>query len=1357
MKLLFTHLSFFLFIIFFSFSASNVTAQQVINVTAGADLNAVKNNVRSLNDNMSEDIIVNLAGGNYFLTSTLNFDANDAATNDYRIIWKNANNERPIISGGVEITGWQNEGSGQGIIWASVPDGFRFRQLYVNDVKAKRAAYLEDTWVRGIYQAADKRFEIHRDSAQNASIFDSIIEWNQIGNVEVNYVPTFVMRQPKIDRIELVSTDLLHVYIADPAAEILRIQNPSDYEYDMYFENAFEFIDEQGEWYLDEAANIVYYKRRTGETNVNVEVIAPSVERLIDIQNTKGLTFFGLTFQHTTWLDPSDNGYLGFQNMYVSQTTGNTEIPAAIHIESSDKIQFERNVIRHTGGTGIMAFDNSLTNLNLIGNVFYETAAGAMQLGNDDKKGVKHESEGLYQAVVQNNYFYNIGYDYGAPVVFGTYPYQLDFQHNEMINSLAMGLNLGWGSDAPYDLFYRPVVKYNKFQSICQQGTDASVYHTRNRSRGGLISENWFDNSIKVVNFRTLGRYNSTINDPKFGNIYIDNDAANNTFLRNAHTNFSDNGYDGANGLHIGLLNEGLNLIIDDTGSSTTTQNNAGLSAEYADIVNYINTGSIGGTKTVSDQAYASYLVDDRDAAVTYTGDWTEESTGATDGGVGGYLDTHTTATTNGSEVSLTFTGEGIEFITTRRGFQAIVEIYIDNVLQVTQDLTGSPIYQQTWYSNLSLTPGVHTLKIKKVGGTKLMIDAFHVHQGTVSYGIPTELFEDYEEDPSGIPVSHSFILGAGNTADIQSFGDCGNDKLVINDVSASESAEAIIAFQKIDKTAYVSFDITPKQANSSIHFDLRSAGGSAVKVSIGSDGNIRYYQQNGTQVLQNYSSDTKYRFQIVADNLTKKYSLEVNGNLVQNLDFQNTSLGSLDEFRIFSLNGSVGSVEFDNLIIKNTHIELSELYDIEDCIPGTYNYETSLTVPSSHIVTAPAGSSVSVVNSVSCDNNSLLIDDNSSSSVTQVEVPFANTSDISQVQFTVEPSQSNSTIHFILRDASDLPVIQLAFVQNGKIGYYQNGVYEDWIDYEANFQYNVRIFADNSTKKYQININKEVAENLDFFNSSGGPVDNFIAKSLYASVGEVRIDNLVLVNEELESLIFPYTGCAETCATFDVIEAEAYDAMLGVVVGTSGEGGQKILTTNGDWARYENIDLTCASSISARVASSTSGGDIEVRLDGVSGTLIGTLSAGNTDSWQTWTTVSGNISNVAGTHDVYLVFTGGSGLLMNLTWFEFSQNTASSAKEGIAKLKEKEDLNDDEYTFKIYPNPSKDRLTIQLDKPHTSPIIISDLNGRIIDRIVNTTDLKIEVDISNIPTGMYLLIFENQEGRFSRKISIMK
>lgn len=64
--------------------------------------------------------IVALRGGTYRLSETLTFTPEDAGTEMAPVIYQAYNNERPIISGGREITGWRTDGDGR---WfAELPD-----------------------------------------------------------------------------------------------------------------------------------------------------------------------------------------------------------------------------------------------------------------------------------------------------------------------------------------------------------------------------------------------------------------------------------------------------------------------------------------------------------------------------------------------------------------------------------------------------------------------------------------------------------------------------------------------------------------------------------------------------------------------------------------------------------------------------------------------------------------------------------------------------------------------------------------------------------------------------------------------------------------------------------------------------------------------------------------------------------------------------------------------------------------------------------------------------------------------------------------------------------------------------------
>ncbi|MCL6592320.1 MAG: carbohydrate-binding protein, partial [Firmicutes bacterium] len=102
----------------------------------------------------------------------------------------------------------------------------------------------------------------------------------------------------------------------------------------------------------------------------------------------------------------------------------------------------------------------------------------------------------------------------------------------------------------------------------------------------------------------------------------------------------------------------------------------------------------------------------------------------------------------------------------------------------------------------------------------------------------------------------------------------------------------------------------------------------------------------------------------------------------------------------------------------------------------------------------------------------------------------------------------------------------------------------------------------------------------------------------------------------------------------FSQIEAESYNSQSGVQSEACGEGGQNIgYIENGDYAVYNNIDFAGgATGFEARVASNTSGGNIEIRLDSASGTLVGTCSVAGTGGWQTWVTRTCAVSGASGT-----------------------------------------------------------------------------------------------------------------------------
>ena len=79
------------------------------------------------------------------------------------------------------------------------------------------------------------------------------------------------------------------------------------------------------------------------------------------------------------------------------------------------------------------------------------------------------------------------------------------------------------------------------------------------------------------------------------------------------------------------------------------------------------------------------------------------------------------------------------------------------------------------------------------------------------------------------------------------------------------------------------------------------------------------------------------------------------------------------------------------------------------------------------------------------------------------------------------------------------------------------------------------------------------------------------------------------------------------------------------------------------------------ASSFTASVASGSKGGALELHVDGVDGSLIGTLPVANTGGWYTWKTATTPVTGATGTHDLFFVFKGdASGPLFNFDYWQF-------------------------------------------------------------------------------------------------------
>ncbi|WP_225446202.1 sugar-binding protein [Paenibacillus rhizovicinus] len=131
-------------------------------------------------------------------------------------------------------------------------------------------------------------------------------------------------------------------------------------------------------------------------------------------------------------------------------------------------------------------------------------------------------------------------------------------------------------------------------------------------------------------------------------------------------------------------------------------------------------------------------------------------------------------------------------------------------------------------------------------------------------------------------------------------------------------------------------------------------------------------------------------------------------------------------------------------------------------------------------------------------------------------------------------------------------------------------------------------------------------------------------------------------------------------------LQAEDKTAATGAnAVASAGAEGGKVVSgfDQGDYLVYGNVNLSGGfKTIEARLASVTTGGQFEVRLDSLTGPVIGTFTVADTDGWnqyetQTW----GLTSEAKGLHNLYIVGKSGIGIA-NIDWFRLTNNESRGA-----------------------------------------------------------------------------------------------
>jgi hypothetical protein len=223
-------------------------------------------------------------------------------------------------------------------------------------------------------------------------------------------------------------------------------------------------------------------------------------------------------------------------------------------------------------------------------------------------------------------------------------------------------------------------------------------------------------------------------------------------------------------------------------------------------------------------------------------------------------------------------------------------------------------------------------------------------------------------------------------------------------------------------------------------------------------------------------------------------------------------------------------------------------------------------------------------------------------------------------------------------------------------------------------------------------------------------------------------------------------------------IEAESYISMNGIQTENTqdAEGGLNVTSIdNNDWMEY-SIDIAYSGTYTVNFRIATTKGGTKFQLREADGTVLTTINAPNTGGVQKWQTISATITLSKG-QQTLRIFTNKVAGNLNINWWELILNNATTARSMSGGMTG-EQVPEISSTFKVYPTPAKEQLTLELNNPYKGQmkIQILNMNGTVVKEFIavkETNKSQITFLINELPKGEYIVLVQIKNEKRAKKV----
>lgn len=486
---------------------------------------------KQLRKPQKEDIVIQLAGGTYQFAEPLDLDQSFSGRDGHTVTLRAAQGQTPIFSGGRTVTGWQCV---NGNLWkAPLSCPVKLRSLLVNGRRAVMAAAHQRSQGGGILS----KFEITGDEpwafgagegVDGIKLVDpELTIFRNAEDVEIVQEKVWTEKILCVREMDKWG-DTIVVRFQQPAGAIINSMawaGKIDYNKLFYVRNAYELLDEPGEFYFDRAAQTLFYMCREGEDMTTAEVIAPSSEGLLRLHGESldkqihDIRIEGITFAYDTWNLMPVEGSRGFGSI---QTLGlaikyipdgnwhptkynSCDTPmGCVDVRSARGIQIEGCRFEHLGCASAVTLLNDVSESAVTGCVFNDIFGNAVTVGHPQHYEIG-DGEGIYSPSVEglchdiqitNNFVRNTSIDFRqVEAILGFFVRDVHIDHNDILGCPYGAIALGWwwgNAKTPEPkLAGNNTISFNRVGQSHQLLSDGGIVYMLGPQPGSVIEGNY--------------------------------------------------------------------------------------------------------------------------------------------------------------------------------------------------------------------------------------------------------------------------------------------------------------------------------------------------------------------------------------------------------------------------------------------------------------------------------------------------------------------------------------------------------------------------------------------------------------------------------------------------------------------------------------------------------------------------------------------------------------------------------------------------------------------------------------------------------------------------------------------------